>query len=153
MVDDIVGFFRKHFNSDHPVGLSEKRIIEEYKRERFPEWQRRIGAAYGGPLPMDVNWDQMVKEYKEGYDHPKSIDYAFFVPIEKAFSTIGTDQMGKDALKEKVKKIKITSNKPTNNMEIKLEEGTLWLDVEPPLVEHPDHRYDERIIAVLEKAL
>ena len=94
------------------MGLAEKRKIEELKKV-FLDWEKKIQKAAGNSIPMEVNWESIVTEETLGY-----VDQAFekvFVEASVAgFKELCQDQMGKDAIKESVKKI-IIQNKAGNH--------------------------------------
>ena len=109
----------------------------------------------GYNLPLEVNWEQLVKEgFTDSY--PQVIDYNFFVPLEKALSDVCVDDMGKDAVKAKIKSITISLNRNWSSIDVKLENGVLNLDADPTYNRAEKDAMDynsKQISKVLEKNL
>jgi hypothetical protein len=112
------------------MGLSEKRILATYQGEKFPAWKTKLSEIAGYDLPIEVMWDEIMKEgFADAY--PNTIDYNFFSPLEKALQSVASDQIGKDALKAKIKKVKIGSKRPWSGLEVSIDGDALVLDADP----------------------
>lgn len=136
------------------MGLAEKRIAAAYEKDKFPAWKEKINAIAGYELAFEVNWAELVKEgFPDAY--PNTIDYNFFRPLENALKSICADDLGKEGLKEKIKGIRITSNRSWSSMEVKIEGDRLHLDADPTYNRDDSYidDYAKRIITVLEAAL
>ena len=136
------------------MGLAERRIAAAYEKDKLPVWKQKIEAAAGGPIELDVQVEPLVKEgFLEHY--PATLDYNFFQPLENAFKAICIDDMGRDALKAKIKKVRIKSDRNWSSMEVTVDGDTLVLDADPSYerTENAVPDYTQRITSVLEKSL
>jgi hypothetical protein len=96
------------------LGLAERRALKEYQDKQFPEIQKGIKSAAGFDVALDVKWEQIAKVGEaDKYKEDSYWDLTIFQPLTKALSSITADQMGKDALKAKLKKIVIMHDKAT----------------------------------------
>jgi hypothetical protein len=136
------------------MGLAERRIAAAYEKEQLPAWKKKIEAVAGAPVELDVKLEPLVKEQFIS-EYPQILDYNFFAPLEKAFQGICIDDMGKDALKAKIKKVRIQSAREWSSLEVSIEGDTLVLDADPTYNRAPEtvDDYAQRIKSVLEKAL
>jgi hypothetical protein len=136
------------------MGLAEKRVAAAYEKDKFPGWKEKLNAVAGYELAFEVNWAELVKEgFLDSY--PNTIDYNFFMPLENALKSICADDLGKDALKAKIKGIRITSNRSWSSMEVTIEGDRLHLDADPSYNRDESYieDYTKRITTVLESAL
>ena len=136
------------------MGLAEKRIAAAYEKDHFPNWKQKINSVAGYELGFDVNWPELVKEgYGEHY--PQTIDWNFFGPLEKSLQSICADQLGKDALKAKIKTVQLSSKRSWSSLEAKVEGDVLSLDADPSYQRDDTaiDDYAQRITSVLEAAL
>ena len=96
------------------IGLAERRAIAAYRQDRYPALEKAIQEAAGFPVPVEVAWDQLTipgdaKYYSdEGY-YGKTI----FEPLAAGLREVGKDQMGRDALKQKLKTIRVRFDEKT----------------------------------------
>ncbi|WP_224367716.1 hypothetical protein [Hyalangium versicolor] len=136
------------------MGLAERRVAAAYQKDKFPGWKEKINAVAGYELAFEANIDELVKEgFLDSY--PNTIDYNFFMPLENALKSICADDLGRDALKAKIKGIKITSSRSWCSLEVKIEGDRLHLDADPSY-QRDDSAigdYTKRITSVLESAL
>lgn len=119
------------------IGLAERRAIASYQQERFPALEKAIQDAAGFPVTVEVVWDQLTvpgdaKYYSEDGYFGKTI----FEPIAAGLREVGKDQMGRDALKQKLKTIRVRYDEKTavaSNYEkgLKFEAGTLDVNWRP----------------------
>jgi hypothetical protein len=136
------------------MGLAEKRAMASYQKDKFPAWQQKLNGVCGFELTYEVSWDQLSKD---GYapEFNNMFDYNFFVPLERALQSICQDDLGRDALKAKIKKVQITSTRSWSSLEAKVEGDTLKVDADPSY-ERSDgsvNDYADRIRTTLEAAL
>ncbi|KQO54143.1 MULTISPECIES: hypothetical protein [unclassified Methylobacterium] len=96
------------------VGLAERRAIAAYRQDRYPAYEKAIQDAAGMPVPVEVAWDQLTipgdaKYYAdEGY-----FGKTIFEPIAAGLKEVGKDKMGRDALAQKLKAIRIRFDEKT----------------------------------------
>ena len=141
------------------IGLAERRAIAAYRQDRYPALEKAIQEAAGFPVPVEVAWDQLTipgdaKYYSdEGY-YGKTI----FEPLAAGLREIGKDQMGRDALKQKLKTIRVRFDEktaPASNFPNGLKFASGALDVNwRPFSNVADFKERvEAVVQVLEKNL
>jgi len=89
-------------------GLAERRAIASYQKDQYPALQKKIQQAAGFEVPIEVNWNSIAMPGDA--EHYAKDDYfvkTIFQPLETALAEVAKDDMGKAALKEKLKKISI----------------------------------------------
>jgi hypothetical protein len=88
--------------------LAERRAIASYEKDQYPSLQKRIQTAAGFEVPIDVDWNSLaLPGDAEAYAQDDYFVKTIFQPIEGALAQISKDDMGKAALKEKLKKISV----------------------------------------------
>jgi hypothetical protein len=136
------------------MGLAERTIAESYERERFPAWKVRIDSAAGIELSYEIAFEPLVKAgFLEVY--PETLDFNFFAPLEAAIRSVCVDDLGKAAFKEKIRTIKITSERSWSSLAVKVDGNTIHLDADPSYSRTADcvSDYTKAIILEVEKAL
>lgn len=88
------------------MGLQERRAQKEFVDNVFPGLKAEMEKAAGFSLEVTVDWDSITEDnyahmYREAW--PK----VYFEPTIEAFKAICIDDMGKEALKSKLKKVVI----------------------------------------------
>ena len=136
------------------MGLAERRIAAAYQKDKFPAWKQKLNEIAGFELAFEVSWDELVKEgFPDAY--PNTIDNNFFIPLEQSLKSICADDLGREALKAKIKTVRITSVRGWSSLEVKVEGDRLLLDADPSYYRDnscvPD--YTQQITTALEKAL
>ena len=141
------------------VGLAERRAISAYRQDRYPALEKAIQEAVGFPVPVEVAWDQLTipgdaKYYSdEGY-----FGKTIFEPLAAGLRDIAKDQMGRDALKQKLKTIRVRYDEktaPASNYPngLKFDGGVLDVNWRPySNVADYKERVDA-VVQVLEKGL
>lgn len=133
------------------MGLAERRATTDFQTNHFKEWERKLHAAVGTAVPVEVDWAQLSKpEYAHLYQ--EAWEKVYFQPLLEAFKEIGKDELGRKALQEGIKKIWIgfTDQSYSN---IRFEDGTLFMDHDP--VSNLDYVNDrvQELVKMLEKSL
>lgn len=65
------------------MGLAERRGVERFKSEQYPDWVAKIGEAAGFDLPVEVVWEELaVPDYADSY--PEFFVKVFFQPLVDA---------------------------------------------------------------------
>ena len=96
------------------IGLAERRAIATYRQERYPALEKAIQDAAGFPVPVEVAWDQLTipgdaKYYSdEGY-----FGKTIFEPLAAGLKEIAKDTMGREALAQKLKTIRVRFDEKT----------------------------------------
>lgn len=113
------------------MGLAEKRAVEKFKNEQYPLWVSKICQIVGFQVALDVNWEKLCKEgFADSYQ--EYFDKVYFLPLEQGLKSIAIDQMGKDALKNGLKKVVVTNTKNSYSPNhFTFEGGVLTIDHDP----------------------
>ncbi len=137
------------------MSLAEKRAMKSFQENIYPDLEKKILDAAGYDLEIEVNWDTLGKfsaddktDYTKLYD--SNLPKIYFEPVALAIADIAQDDMGKEALKEAVKKLVITNTYKGTGAA--LEEGVLTFDYRFANANEVDIR-KQMIVKVLEKAL
>ncbi len=119
------------------LGLAERRAIKTYQDNTYPGLKKSIDAVAGFDVPVEVNWDAVaIPGQASNYNEEDYLTNVFFKPLTAALKSVTADQMGKDALKSKLKKIVFTYDEataPASNYPngVKFEGGTLTINFRP----------------------
>jgi hypothetical protein len=135
------------------MGLAERRIAKDFETTVLPGLQKQIDEAAGFAVPIEVRWDTLTKNESMSHNWKECWPKLYFVPIVEAFQKICVDDMGKEALKEKLKKIVIQDAKDSySSYWATFENGLLTLDYQFANVDSFKDRADV-LQQALEKAL
>jgi hypothetical protein len=86
------------------MGLAERRAIKAFSEGRYLKLKQEIDALVGFEVPIEVNWDSIATDgYAELYED--AFYKVYFRPLIDALKAIAIDDLGKEALKEGLKKI------------------------------------------------
>jgi len=136
------------------MGLAERRVQKDFQDNHFPKLKKEVDAAAHLTIPLEVKWDTLAPE---GQSHlfVDSWTKVYFQPLVAALKNVCRDDMGREAVKEKLKKV-VMQNTQENYSASRwaaFENGVLTLDHQPCTnVDDIDDRA-KGIIDVLEKAL
>lgn len=124
------------------MGLVEKRAIKSFQDTKFVELEKEINTIAGYPIEFQVEWDTLAApDYADSY--PENFTNIYFLPIIETFKFIAADELGKEALKEIVKKIHI-KNDGTVTSEVRaysIDGGVLTVNHDPVVnAHHVDYR-------------
>lgn len=114
------------------MGLLEKRAVKAFQDGSYQTLTNEINTLAGYPLEFEVNWDNLaVEEYTHMYD--EGFTKVYFTPLINAIKEITVDDMGKEALKETLKKVIIKNEGGIYYVSdaYKFEGGTLTINHEP----------------------
>ncbi|SFE42854.1 hypothetical protein SAMN05518672_10691 [Chitinophaga sp. CF118] len=88
------------------MGLLEKRALKAFQDGSYKTLTDEITAIAGYTIEFEINWDTLaLDEYAAIYDD--SFTKVYFTPLIAALKEITADDMGKEALKEALKKVVI----------------------------------------------
>ncbi|MGD1840955.1 MAG: hypothetical protein ACFB0B_08680 [Thermonemataceae bacterium] len=111
------------------MGLKEKRAIKEVEDNQYPAFKQKVADIIGFEVALEINWESLAREgsdhiYKEGFEK------VFVTPTLEAFESICQDDMGKEAIKEALKKIVIKDENDhfSYTQWVDFKEGILTLD-------------------------
>ncbi len=108
------------------MGLLERRAIKKFETETFPKLRARINDAAGFEVPIIVQWDSLAEEgYADLY--AEAFEKVFFKPLLDAIKGVCIDDMGREALREGLKSVKIQGA----SSEVSFGKGVLSLSYNP----------------------
>jgi hypothetical protein len=134
------------------MGLAERRAIKEYQDTRYPELKKKNDAAAGFDVPMEIHWDKIAIEGEaDRYNDDYHLTDTFFTPLIEALGRVAGDTMGKETLKDGLKKVVITYDPQTataSNYEKgwPFENGVLTINYQPG-ANSADH--EEKVDAIV----
>jgi len=135
------------------MGLAERRATKEFQDKQFATLQAEIHKLAGNPIPVDVDWDQLAV-VEMAHNYAEAWPELYFKPVIEALRLITRDQMGRDAIKNGLKKVEIRNSKGAYYPEtaISFEAGTLAIDHSLSNVGDTKARTDY-IVQIVEKGL
>lgn len=119
------------------LGLAERRAIAAYREQIFPGLLTQMRAATGTDLDVDVAWDRIAKPGEAAaYGEPGYWTNIYFTPLITALKSVTADQIGRDALKAKLRRIAVTCDEataPASNYPngLRFADGTLTINWRP----------------------
>lgn len=88
------------------MGLAERRAIKNFQDNHFPKLKEAVHGAAGFPVEIDVDWESLaVADSSQHYD--EAFTKVYFEPLTAALKNITIDDLGREALKAGLKKVKI----------------------------------------------
>ncbi|HRC55033.1 MAG: hypothetical protein IPI49_08750 [Myxococcales bacterium] len=136
------------------MGIAERRATLDFQARALPGLKDQIHKLAGFPVELEINWDQLAKEgaaerYLEGWRK------VYFTPVIEALKSVGRDDMGREALRDGLKKISFanSADKYSADSAISFVSGELVIDHDPDCnVDYVSER-SEVVRKVLEKGL
>lgn len=107
------------------MGLNERRKIKELQEVTLPEREKEIAEICGLAIPYEVDWDSFADDL-EGLTF---LDNLSCHRLNMALRVICADQIGKDAVKDGLKKIKLKNVKDKALRKIDFTGGVLEMHV------------------------
>ncbi len=108
------------------MGLAEKRLAESIKTEKLPAFESKLNDIAGYPIRVDIDWATFT-----GYDeYPLTRLDIVFDDLTSFVKKICTDDMGKEALKEKMTAICLTNTDNSELVSMDLQDNALVLVVQ-----------------------
>jgi len=114
------------------LNLEQRRIVKEFQTTKLPDLTKNLQAAAGFAVEVTLDWDSICEpDYAHMYI--EAWTNQFFLPMTEALKKITKDEMGKTALKGKLKKIHFCNLSDTYNKEkaVSFEGGILKYDHKP----------------------
>ncbi|MFT3701164.1 MAG: hypothetical protein QM802_02280 [Agriterribacter sp.] len=114
------------------MGLIEKRAIKAFQDTAYVNLVKEINTIAGYPVEFDVKWETLADpDYPHMYE--EGFTKVYFTPVINALKEITVDDLGKEALKETLKKIVITNEKDIyyGCYAYAYDNGTLTIDHKP----------------------
>ena len=103
------------------MGLNERRKIKELQDTTFPGRVKEIEEICGKAIPYEVDWDSLADDL-EGLNF---IDNLSCHRLNMALRVICQDNMGKEAVRDGLKLIKLKNVKDKSAMKISFDGGVL----------------------------
>jgi len=103
------------------MGLNERRKIKELQDTVLPGRVKEIEEICGKAIPYDVDWDSFADDLA-GLNF---LDNLSCHRLNMALRTICIDDMGKEAVREGVKVVKLKNAKDKSGMKLAFDGGTL----------------------------
>ena len=103
------------------MGLNERRKIKELQDTTLPGRVKEIEEICGQPIPYEVDWDSLA-------DDAEALNFLDNISCHRlnmALRTICVDDMGKEAVREGLRLIKLKNVKDKNDMSITFDGSVL----------------------------
>ena len=103
------------------MGLAERRKIKELQDTTFPARTKEIEEICGKAVPYEVDWESLADDM-EGLNF---IDNISCHRLNMALRAICLDDMGKEAVRDGLKLVKLKNVKDKSDMSIAFDDGVL----------------------------
>jgi hypothetical protein len=103
------------------MGLSERRKIKELRERSFPERTRELEEIAGSPIVYEVHW----ASFENDLEALNSLDNLSCHRTNMALRAICADELGKEAVRDGLKTIKLANVKEKGDMSIAFSGGVL----------------------------
>jgi hypothetical protein len=105
------------------MGLNERRKVKELQEVTFPGRVKEIEEICGVAIPYDVDWDSLADDAEA----LNFIDNISCHRLNMALRVICQDEMGKGAVRDGLKKIKLKNVKDKASMSLGFKDGVLQM--------------------------
>jgi len=103
------------------MGLNERRKIKELQEQTFPQRMAELAEITGGAITYDVDWDS----FADDMEALNFVDNLSCHRTNMALRVICADDLGKEAVQEGLKTIRLKNVKSKPEMHITMEGGVL----------------------------
>jgi methyl coenzyme M reductase beta subunit len=103
------------------MGLNERRKMKELQETIFPQRVKEIEEICGIPIPYEVDWDSLADD-AQGLNF---IDNLSCHRLNMALRVICADEMGKAAVRDGLKLVRLKNVKDKASMKIGFDSGVL----------------------------
>lgn len=103
------------------MGLNEARKMKELRETTIPSRVKEIGEICGAPIPYDIDWQSLSNDL-EGLNF---LDNISCHRVNMALRVICQDDLGKEAVRQGLKTIKLKNVKSKSDMKMTFEGGVL----------------------------
>lgn len=108
------------------MGLAEKRLAESIKTDKLPAFESTLNSIAGYPIKVDIDWNTFT-----AYDqYPLSRLEIVFDDLSSFVKKICQDDMGKEALKEKMTTISLINTDQRDAVKMELANQKLVLTMQ-----------------------
>lgn len=130
------------------MGLAERREMKRLQEEVMPSKQNELQSIVGSKVTYDINWDS----FSTSLDAMGRFEREAFTRINEAMTSLCRDDMGKEAVQEAIKTIRISNHANNSSFEsVTLAGGTL--DIPWDWAGWAGSFYPESLVEKLEKVL
>ena len=130
------------------MGLAERRKIKELQDTTLPGRVKEIEEICGAPIPYEVDWDS----FSDDLEALNFMDNISCHRLNMALRMICQDDMGREAVRDGLKLVKLKNVPDTASMKMSFEGGTLEMHCAYALGASGMHS-DNTIRQLLEKSL
>ena len=103
------------------MGLQERQMIRDLSEKTLPEREKEITEICGGVAKYEVDWDSLAND-AEGL---RFLDNLSCHRLNMALRSISIDPMGKEALRDGLKTVKLRNVKTKEEMKMEFKDGVL----------------------------
>lgn len=103
------------------MGLQERQMIRDLSEKTLPEREKEITEITGGTTRYEVDWDSLAND-AEGL---RFLDNISCHRLNMALRTVALDPMGKEALRDGLKTVKLRNVKTVEEMKMSFAGGVL----------------------------
>ena len=103
------------------MGLNERRKIKELQEQTFPGRMKEIEEICGVAIPYEVDWDSLADDAEA----LNFIDNISCHRLNMALRMVCQDDLGKGAVRDGLKKIKLKNVKDKAAMQMRFQDGVL----------------------------
>jgi hypothetical protein len=112
---------RAYIIESHSMGLNERRKIKELQEVTLPGRVKEIEEICGKPIAYEVDWDSLSDDYQA----LNFIDNLACHRLNMALRTICVDELGKEAVCEGLKLVKLHNVKTKEEKKMTFDRGVL----------------------------
>ena len=103
------------------MGLQERQMIRDLTEKTLPEREKEITEICGGTARYEVDWDSLANDAEA----LRFLDNISCHRLNMALRSISMDPMGKDALRDGLKTVKLRNVKSKDEMKMEFRDGVL----------------------------
>jgi len=103
------------------MGLQERQMIRDLTEKTLPEREKEITEICGGTARYEVDWDSLADDAEA----LRFLDNLSCHRLNMALRSISMDPMGKDALRDGLKAVKLRNVKTKEEMKMEFSGGVL----------------------------
>ncbi|RKH68409.1 hypothetical protein [Corallococcus llansteffanensis] len=114
------------------MGLAERRAAKKFEDTVYPKLKQQLDAAAHHEVQVEVNWQSLAIDGSADL-YEEAFTKVYFTPLIEAFEAICIDDMGREALQSKLKRVVIrnTADVSSGSSMVTFEDGVLTLDHRP----------------------
>src|SRR5262249_26468781 len=114
------------------MGLAERRAVEQFKSNDYPNWKAKIDQATGFEVPVEVAWEELAVADQYASSLGDFFPKVYFQPMVDALNAITIDDLGRNAIRDGLKKIVVrNTDQYASTSGFSFEDGVLTIDHKP----------------------